>query len=59
MEFIAVTPGAKFESDLKPTFEITLAEAPALNREPLIITLHQMSQLVQAIVVAFERDFFP
>jgi hypothetical protein len=58
MEFIAVTPSAKFKADLKPTFEITLAEVPALSREPLIITLHQISQLVEGIVVAFEKSFF-
>jgi hypothetical protein len=59
MEFIAVTPGAQFQADLKPIFDVTLAEIPALNREPLIITLQQISQLVQAILLAFERDFFP
>jgi len=58
MEFIAVTPGAKFKSDLKPTFDITLAEIPALKREPIIITLHQISQLVEGIVLAFEKGFF-
>jgi hypothetical protein len=58
MEFITVTPGAKFEADLKPMFDVTLAEIPAFKREPIIITLHQMSQLVEGIVLAFEKRFF-
>ena len=59
MEFVAVTPGAKFKADIKPTFDITLAGIPALKREPIIITLHQISHLVEGIVLAFEKRFFP
>jgi hypothetical protein len=59
MEFIVVSPGAKFQADTKPTLDITLAEIPALKREPIIITLHQISQLVEGIVLAFEKRFFP
>ncbi len=39
-------------------FDVTLAEIPAFKREPIIITLHQMSQLVEGIVLAFEKRFF-
>jgi hypothetical protein len=58
MEFITVTPGAKFEADVKPTFEITLAEIPALKREPIITSLNQISRLVEDIVLALEKRFF-
>jgi hypothetical protein len=58
MEFISVSPGAKFQADLKPTFDVTLAEVPTLNREPIIATLHQISQLVEGIMLTFKRSFF-
>jgi hypothetical protein len=59
MEFITVTPGTKFEADIKPSFNIALAEVPAFKREPIIITLKQISQLVEGIILTFERRFFP
>jgi hypothetical protein len=58
MEFITVTPGAKFQADIKPTFDITLAEIRALKREPIIVSLNQISQLVEGIVLAFEKRCF-
>ena len=59
MEFISVVPGTKFQCDLKPSFDISLAEVPALSREPLIVTLHRISELVEGILLDFERRFFP
>ena len=35
------------------------ARCPALSREPLIVTLHRISELVEGILLDFERRFFP
>jgi len=59
MEFITVTPGAHVQYDCKPAIDITFGEIPALKGEPVIVTLHQISHLVEGIVLTFERRFFP
>jgi hypothetical protein len=59
MEFMVTTPGAKFQADIKPTVEISFSKIKGLEREPICISLHQMRQLVEGILLTFEDRFFP
>jgi hypothetical protein len=58
MEIVTAIPGTKFEADLEPTFNIALSKVGAFEREPVVAVLHQMRQLVERILLTFERRFF-
>ena len=58
MEFATTLPGTKFEAEIQPSFNIAFSEAPGLEREPIVVALHQMSQLVESIVLTLRDRFF-
>lgn len=57
-EIVAVAPGTQFGAYFKPSVEIAFVKAPGLEREPIGIALHQMRELVEGILAAFEARFF-
>jgi hypothetical protein len=57
-EFITTTRGAKFQGDFKPTFDIAFRDVEIIKRQPLVAALDQMRDLVEGILVTFERRFF-
>jgi hypothetical protein len=59
MEFLTTTPGTIFEAELMPSLNIAFGKAAGLEREPIVVALHQTSQLVEGNVLTFERRFFP
>jgi hypothetical protein len=59
MEFLTTTPGAKFETDFQPSFDIAFRDVGTSKREPIIHILTQLRDLVERILLTFERRFFP
>ncbi|MER9665576.1 hypothetical protein [Mesorhizobium sp. M0203] len=57
-EFLTTTPGAKFKIEFHPSFEITLRQIPGFEREPVVSTLNQMRDLVERLLITFEKRFF-
>ena len=59
MEFLTTTPGAKFKTDFQPSFDIAFRDVGTREREPIIHVLTQLRDLVERILLTFERRFFP
>jgi hypothetical protein len=57
LEFLTTTPGAKFETDIRPTLNISFAKV-GLDGQTVVAVLNDMRQLVERILIAFERRFF-
>jgi hypothetical protein len=57
-EFLTTTPFAQFEYDGEPTFQIAFSDIRGFEREPLVTVLHQMRDLVEGILLTFEKRFF-
>src|SRR5262249_41356829 len=57
IDFLTCAPGTKFEADFKPTLNIAFGDVKALKCEPIVAVLHQMRQLVDGILLAFDRRF--
>jgi len=58
-EFLITTPGAKFETDMKPTFNIALQDVGRAETEPVVALLSQMREASARIIIEFRRTFFP
>jgi hypothetical protein len=58
LEFLTVTPGARFQTDFKPTFDIVIKNVNGFEGQPVIAVLHQASQAVERILIDFENAFF-
>jgi hypothetical protein len=56
-EFITVKKGAKFNTDIRPSFDVALTQVTSLKRQPIVTTLREMSKLVEEIVASFEGAF--
>lgn len=59
MEFLTTTPGAKFEGDFEPTLNIAFAQVSGADGQPIVQVLSDMRDLVERILLAFDRRFFP
>ena len=59
VEFVTCAPGTKFHTDMKPLCKIAFGEIEAIKAEPIVAVLHQMRDLGERILRAFERRFFP
>jgi hypothetical protein len=59
MEFLTATPGTKFKTDFQPTFDIALRDVGGLEAEPIVHVLSNLRDLVERILLTFERRFFP
>jgi hypothetical protein len=59
VEIVTCMPGSKFHTDAKPLCQIAFGEVDALKSEPVVAVLHQMRDLSESILLAFERRFFP
>lgn len=57
-EFLTTTPGAKFQTNMRPTFNIALSDVEGFELEPVVATLNQMRDLVESILLTFKRRFF-
>jgi hypothetical protein len=58
MEVLATVPGTEFYCDVQPSLDVAFRNVEGLEHEPVVAVLHQMSQLVQRILLTFERRFF-
>jgi hypothetical protein len=57
-EFMTTTPGSKFHTDMRPAINVAFGKVQSLKREPIVAALDQMRQLVDGILLAFEKRFF-
>jgi hypothetical protein len=57
-EFVICAPGTKFHTDMQPLCKITFGQIEAINAEPVVAVLQQMRDLVERILLTFERRFF-
>jgi hypothetical protein len=58
MEIATAIPGTKFETEVYPSFNIALGDIDGFEREPVVAVLHQMRQLVERILLSFDKRFF-
>jgi hypothetical protein len=58
MEIATTIPGTKFEVNVEPSFNVALGDIEGFEREPVVVVLHQMRQLVRRILQTFEKRFF-
>ena len=58
LELATSVLGTKFEADFKPTFEIAFGGNSRVDREPVVAVLHKARDLVEGLLLAFERRFF-
>lgn len=56
-DFLVTTPGAKFKTDMKPTFDVALQDVEGFELEPVIAVLNQMRQLTESILLTFLGRF--
>lgn len=57
MDYLTCSIGAKFEEDFQPSFNIAFGNIEILKTEPVLAVLHQMRQLVEGIILAFDGRF--
>ena len=57
LEFMTTIPGSVFEADFYPTFEIGFSKV-GLEGQPVVAVLNQMRDLVEGLLLTFERRFF-
>ena len=57
-EFLTAVPGMQLHADVEPTFGVTFPNIEGFEREPVVAVLHQMRQLVEGILLTFEKRFF-
>jgi hypothetical protein len=58
MEIATSVPGTKFEAEFYPSLNVALSEIEGFERQPVVAVLHQMRQLVERILLTFEKRFF-
>jgi hypothetical protein len=58
-EFLTATPGTKFKTDFKPSFDVSFGNISGLEREPIIHVLSNLRDLVERILLTFQHRFFP
>jgi hypothetical protein len=59
MEFLTATPGTKFKTDFKPSFDIAFGNVGGLEREPVVYVLTQLRDVVERAMLQFRDRFFP
>ena len=57
LEFMTTTPSPKFEADFQPAFSIALDEIGCRDK-PVVIILSELRQIVEGILMTFEKRFF-
>ena len=57
-EFLTAVPGTILQADVEPTFGVTFPNIKGFERKPVVAVLHQMRQLVEGILLTFEKHFF-
>lgn len=58
IEIVTCAPGTKFHTDMKPLCQIAFGKIEVLKTEPVVKVLRQMRDLVEDILLIFERRFF-
>lgn len=58
-EFLTTTPGTKFKTDFEPAFDVSFGNIGGLERKPIVHVLSNLRDLVERILLTFERRFFP
>jgi hypothetical protein len=58
MPFLTTTPGTKFETDFQPSFDVAFREIWGLEREPIVHVFGRLRDLVERILLTFEKRFF-
>jgi hypothetical protein len=59
VEFATSATFAELQAEFEPTFSITFSEISRVYGKPITGVLTQMRDLVEGILLAFERRFFP
>jgi hypothetical protein len=57
LEFMTTTPGAKFDANFKPSLNLAFSDV-GIDGQPVVAVLNDMRQLVDRILLTFERRFF-
>ncbi len=57
LDFLTTTPGAKFDSDFQATMNIAFDET-GVRGQPVVAILNDMRDLVQRLLLTFEKRFF-
>jgi hypothetical protein len=58
-EFLTTTPGTKIKTDFEPTLDVSFGNIGDLERKPIVYVLSNLRDLVERILLTFERRFFP
>jgi hypothetical protein len=58
-EFLTAVPGTRLHASVEPSFGVTFRDIEGFERQPVVAVLHQMRQLVEGILLTFEKRFFP
>ena len=58
MEIATCIPGTDFEIEASPSLNIALGDIEGFERESVVALLHKLRQLVEKILLTFERRFF-
>jgi hypothetical protein len=58
-EFFVATPGTKIKTDFQPSFDVAFRDIGGFERKPIVHVLAQLRDLVERILLTFERRFFP
>jgi hypothetical protein len=59
LEFLTATPGTKFKTDFRPTFDVAFRDVVGFEREPVVHVLSNLRDLVERILLTFKKHFFP
>ena len=57
LEFLTTTPAPQFEADFQPFFSVAFSEI-GLQGKPIVTILNDMRDLVERLLLTFEKRFF-
>jgi hypothetical protein len=57
-EFFTATPGTKFKTDFEPSFDVAFRDVGGLERKPIVHILTQLRDVIERILLKFEKRFF-
>jgi hypothetical protein len=57
-DFLVSTPGAEFDTDMKPTIDVAFENVEGIKLDPVVAVVNQMRQLTERILLSFRGRFF-
>lgn len=58
MEFMTITPGTQVKYDVKPSINVAFGQVKVLEGEPVSSALLQIHEIVEGLLLNFEKRFF-